>query len=146
MMQRLALLLGTAFTGLSLLHVFWAFGGKLMIGSAIPEAHGKPLFRPGMGITLVVALILAGFSAVALSLGYESQVPSVWFRSSRILGGLIGVVLLVRAVGEFRYVGFFKQVTGTSFAVYDTWLFSPFCLLSGCGFLLLVFQQSLWKQ
>jgi hypothetical protein len=40
----------------------------------------------------------------------------------------MGLVFLVRAVGEFKLVGFFKRVRGTSFARWDTWLFSPLCL------------------
>lgn len=54
-----------------------------------------------------------------------------------LLGFAVGGVLVLRAVGEFKYVGFFKRVKGSKFATYDSWLFSPFCLLAGGAFLAL---------
>ena len=45
----------------------------------------------------------------------------------------VGVVLLARAVGDFRYVGFFKRVRGSRFATLDSRYFSPLCLLLGLG-------------
>ena len=47
-----------------------------------------------------------------------------------IYGNLaIGIVMLVRAVGDFKYVGFFKKIEGTIFAQNDTRYYSPLCLL-----------------
>jgi catechol 2,3-dioxygenase-like lactoylglutathione lyase family enzyme len=40
-------------------------------------------------------------------------------------------VFLLRAVGDFRLVGFFKRVRGTPFARWDTRLFSPLCVALG---------------
>jgi hypothetical protein len=37
----------------------------------------------------------------------------------------------LRAVGDFRFVGFFKRVRGSVFARRDTWLYSPLCVLIG---------------
>jgi hypothetical protein len=33
----------------------------------------------------------------------------------------------LRAIGDFRYLGFFKRVTGTRFARADTLIYSPLC-------------------
>jgi hypothetical protein len=41
--------------------------------------------------------------------------------------------LAARAVGEFKYVGFFKRVRGSRFATLDTWIYSPLCLLLAAG-------------
>jgi hypothetical protein len=41
--------------------------------------------------------------------------------------------LVARAVGEFKYVGFFKRVRGSRFARLDTLLYSPLCLLLAVG-------------
>ncbi len=41
----------------------------------------------------------------------------------------LGLVFLLRAVGNLRTFGFFKIVKGTPFADWDTWLYSPLCLL-----------------
>ena len=49
--------------------------------------------------------------------------------------------LLARAIGEFKYVGFFKQVRGSRFATLDTLVYSPVCLLLALG-VALVARQS----
>jgi hypothetical protein len=41
---------------------------------------------------------------------------------------LLALVFAVRAVGDFRYVGFFKALGDEPFRSWDTWLFSPLCL------------------
>ena len=41
----------------------------------------------------------------------------------------LGLVFLLRAFGNLRTFGFFKTVTGTPFAQWDTGLYSPLCLL-----------------
>jgi hypothetical protein len=41
----------------------------------------------------------------------------------------LGLVFVLRAVGNLRTFGFFKTLTGTPFAEWDTWLYSPLCLL-----------------
>ena len=53
----------------------------------------------------------------------------------------VGIVLLARAVGDFRYVGFFKRIHGTGFAIMDTRLYSPLCLLLGLATLWSVFGR-----
>jgi hypothetical protein len=41
----------------------------------------------------------------------------------------LALVFMLRAVGNLRTFGFFKNITGTPFARWDTWLYSPLCLL-----------------
>ena len=41
--------------------------------------------------------------------------------------------LRARAIGEFRYVGFFKRVVGSRFATLDTFVYSPLCLALAIG-------------
>jgi hypothetical protein len=45
----------------------------------------------------------------------------------------LALVLLLRAVGDFRLVGFFKRIRGSRFARLDTALYSPFCVLLAIG-------------
>jgi len=35
------------------------------------------------------------------------------------------IVFAARAVGDFKYMGFFKSVKGTKFALWDTRMYSP---------------------
>jgi hypothetical protein len=39
------------------------------------------------------------------------------------------LIFVLRAIGNLRTFGFFKTITGTPFAEWDTWLYSPLCLL-----------------
>jgi hypothetical protein len=50
---------------------------------------------------------------------------------------VLAVLFGGRAIGERRYVGFFKRVRGTTFAWWDTRVFSPLCAALSLGYLLL---------
>ena len=139
-MALLAVVLAVIFSALALLHMYWALGGRWGIGAALPTRDGMPVFTPGPVVTILVAGVLAGFAAVALLFRLDQTPFSLLTPYAGLLGVAAGGTLVLRAVGEFKYVGFFKRVRGTKFATYDSWLFSPFCLLSGGGFLALAWQ------
>lgn len=128
----LPLALAAVFALLSALHVFWAAGGSLGTGAAIPSVGGRPVFRPGPAATLAVALGLALAAALVLA---QARLVRLGLPPRLTLAGtlLLGAVFVLRAVGDFRLVGFFKSVRGTPFARWDTALFSPLCLLLGLG-------------
>ncbi len=52
----------------------------------------------------------------------------------------IAFVFLLRAVGDFRYVGFFKKAGNDVFSRMDTALYSPLCLI----FSINAFYMALW--
>jgi hypothetical protein len=128
------LLLAAVLVALSALHVFWAFGGRLATGTAIPEVEGRPAFRPSPAATLVVAAGLLLAAGIALSRG-EVLWPSLPGSPAHWGAIAFGVVFVLRAIGEFRLVGFFKKVRDTPFARWDTRLFSPLSLSMGLAFL-----------
>jgi DNA-binding LytR/AlgR family response regulator len=37
----------------------------------------------------------------------------------------IGIIFLLRAIGDFKYFGFAKRIRHTDFALYDTKIYSP---------------------
>lgn len=119
---------------LSALHVYWAFGGKLTSVTVIPETNGKPTFVPGRGLTLLVALVLFSFGAVALWVSGNIFSPN---RTSAIFSILISLIFIGRAIGDFRLVGYFKKIKNTKFAKYDYLLYSPVCILLGASYLYL---------
>ncbi len=123
----MALLVAAVFVALALWHVFMALSPGKGKGGAVPAVDGKPLFVPGTRATLSVALALALFAVLVAGAGglIALPLPMAW------LSGLCYVLaagLLARAVGEFRYVGFFKQIRGTRFATLDSFFYSPLCL------------------
>ena len=139
MLTGLAILLISVFVFLASVHVYWAFGGRIAMVAAIPELRGAPSFVPGRIATLLVASSLFSCAAlVGAASGFiDAPVPAVAIQWSCF--GL-ALLLLLRAIGDFRLVGFFKTVRGSRFAWLDSALYSPLCLALAVG----VFLVS-WK-
>ena len=118
--------------GLGAMHVYWALGGRRGSRVAVPEWDGEPLFEPGPAATMVVAALL--FLAATLVLGRSGSAPRLFPGVVNTWGSWgVAAVLVARAIGEFRYVGFFKRRKGTPFATLDTRLYSPLALALGVG-------------
>ena len=125
-----AIPLAALLTFLSLLHAYWALGGRWGIGNTIPSINGRPAFEPSPWATWIVSGLLA--LAVVIVAGKAGWIP----RNPRVFGlnlwalGVWGLALvfLLRAIGDCRLFGAFKTVTGTRFADWDTRLYTPLCL------------------
>lgn len=99
---------------------------------AVPSVDGKPLFVPSRRSTVIVGIVLTLCAALVAATGGIVTVglPAVllvWLSYALALG------LLARAVGDFKYLGFFKRVRGSAFARLDTLVYSPLCLLLAAG-------------
>lgn len=129
----IALLVAGVFLALSGLHVYWALGGKTPGGAFIPEVAGRRAFTPGRGARLAVAVALS--VAALLVLARSGLLPGLPAAPVAWACGLLGAAFVLRAIGEFRLVGFFKTVRGTEFASMDTWVYSPLCLVLGVAVL-----------
>jgi hypothetical protein len=116
----LATTTATIFVFLGLLHFYWAVGGRSGKSAAIPEIDGVPAFRPSKAAMAVVGLALLGTAAIVL------------LQVQLLLAGA-AAVLLLRAIGDFRLVGFFKRRRDSAFARMDTRLYSPLCLALGAA-------------
>ena len=128
----LATSISLVFVALALWHFRMAFSPAGGGGGAVPSIEGRPLFLPSTRATAAVGLVLLLFGALVAATGGLIQVlvpPRVlsWLSLALALG------LLGRAIGEFKYVGFFKRVRGSRFARLDTLLYSPLCLLLAAG-------------
>jgi hypothetical protein len=131
MISFLALTLILIFVSISNLHFYWAFGGKKWGNFAIPtksNTSATPLFKPSFFETLFVA---AGLLVFAWIIGMNAQLfPLLWLTPSYVTYATFGIafIFLLRAVGEFRYVGFFKRIKNTTFGQMDSRYYSPLCL------------------
>jgi hypothetical protein len=144
--QLLAAPIAVVFMLLGLLHVYWAMGGTIGSDAAVPQrpADGAPsagpvmvrAFTPSRGGTLLVATALLGVAAL-LALRTGLLAAPISHPAVRLAVAAVAVVMLARAVGDFRLVGFFKTVKGTTFARRDTLLYSPLCVVLGVGLALL---------
>jgi hypothetical protein len=111
------------------MHLYWAAGGKAGKGAAVPSASGRPLMRPSVLGTAMVAVGLCVMAALlALRIGWLN-VPALPGNGVVIEVGawLIAAVFGLRAIGDFRYVGFFKRMRDSRFARLDTLAYSPLC-------------------
>lgn len=125
----------------SFIHVYWAFGGQWGGAAAIPrKPGGEVLFRPRMPETIAVAVVLLVACASLLL-----QVRIVTFMDAnsvvRIVCIICASVFLLRAIGEFKYVGFFKRVKHTPFAENDTKFYSPLCLFLSMAYFLALLES-----
>ena len=119
--------LAAIFAVLSLFHIYWAAGGKFGKEASMPTVGGKRSFDPSPAGTILVAvaLLIAMFIIIG-QLGMLGDVIPRWI--FRWGAWFICIIFFLRAVGEFKLVGFFKQVRDTEFAYWDTRLYSPLCL------------------
>ena len=130
MSEALAPAVCVAFMALALWHFYKALGPHSE--GAVPSVNGRPLFVPSRGATVAVGIVLVLFAGLVaataglMAVGLPRALLS-WLSYGLALG------LLLRAVGEFRYVGLLKRVRGTKFAVLDTYVYSPLCLLLAVG-------------
>lgn len=130
-MTLLAVGLALVFCALSLLHIGWVLGFRIGGAEAIPERpDGTPVFRPGPVSTLTVALLLF---VAALLVTQRVGLGRALIPATLVVPGCwtLAAAFVLRAIGEFRYVGFFKRVRGTAFARMDTRYYSPLALALG---------------
>lgn len=132
----------TILTLISAIHVYWGFGGKWGLRSALPERNGSAAFQPGPVATISVA-VLFGCMALFYFLQSgqlsitDSLIPS-WVNRYGLW--LLAGIFLLRAIGDFRYVGFFKQIHNSRFAQLDTRFYSPLCILLSVNTFLLILR------
>ncbi len=127
------------FAALGLAHVFWAMGVRLggdALIPRLPSADGtggsRPAFTPSATATLAVAAALFAVAAmVGLRAGFFATPLN--HPALRATIGLVALAMFIRAVGDFRLVGFFKRIKGSSFARMDSWVYSPLCVALGLG-------------
>lgn len=127
----ISVLLFLVFAFLSAIHFYWALGGRWGSQAVFPskDDNVKPKM-PGILPTLIVAFGLliiglfilnqAGFLNFSIPLGLNKF--GLW---------IIAGVFILRAVGDFNYVGFFKKIKQTKFGINDTKYYSPLCLTIG---------------
>lgn len=131
MIYLIAWLLFAIFLFLSGIHFYWGLGGKWGAEASIPskENHEK-VFNPKLFECFVVGFGLLGFGLFVLVkstiLPFELPVfladYGLWF---------VSILFILRSVGEFYYIGFFKKIKNTKFGQMDSKYYSPLCLFIG---------------
>ena len=122
-------------------HIYWALGGKMASLAVLPQSSsGKLVFMPSSSITFIVAI---SFYMMSLIFGHAAgffQVSILKNNQNTILV-FLAIVFLIRAIGDFKYVGYTKKINGTPFSINDTKYYSPLCLLISITTLLAICFQ-----
>ncbi len=133
------------FALLSLLHIYWAFGGKWAIEYTVPNEWKASYFEQKnrfkvSAATIIVAIGLMIFAFVTLS-NYHNLGQLMPSNYSKVLSRIIGGIFLLRAVGDFNYFGIFKKKSTTKFAIKDSQIFVPLCLYLGISSILITLMN-----
>ena len=137
----IAILLFTIFLFLSAFHFYWAVGGRWGSQAVFPTKDDTTSPKmPGIIPTLVVAV---GLLIVGLFMLTKADLLTValpgWLNTYG--GWIVAFLFIARAIGEFKYVGFFKKIRNTTFGQYDTKYYSPLCVFIG----ILILMLELWR-
>lgn len=113
---------------ISLIHIYWAFGGKWGHEGVIPKLENRTdTLKPPPIATLVVAVGILGFALVhAAALGLVSFIRADYLGICLII---IALIFALRTIGDFKYVGLFKKKRIGLFAKNDTRYYVPLCVL-----------------
>lgn len=127
----LSIILMLILIALGVIHFNWVFGGKFGFKESLPtKENGERILNPRKIDSAIVGIVLTAFGVFyALKSGlinYNIPEQIMTYGS-----WIIPILFLLRAIGEFKYVGFFKSVRKTGFGKLDTMFFSPLCLLIG---------------
>jgi hypothetical protein len=113
---------------LLLLHVYWALVGRWGSAYTVPTINGRRSFDPSpLATWLVCGLLGLALTLVMGKSGWIAPGPLPVLLDVGVWG--LSLVFVLRAVGNLRTFGFFKVVKGTPFADWDSWFYSPLCLL-----------------
>jgi hypothetical protein len=128
MLPFLAAVGAVTFAGLAAIHVRWAFTGPGAFTAGVPtRPDGSPVLSPGPVAALgVAALLLASGWLLLERAGLGLDVLPAPMPAIGTAG--VAVVLLLRGIGDFRYVGLFKRVRDTPFARMDSRFYTPLVL------------------
>lgn len=142
MKLRLSIVLTILFFGLAAIHFYWGYGGQWGFTNSLPtNEQGVRILNPKTIDSIIVGSGLLLFGTFYLFLGEIIKIKiAMWFKN--ILQWLIPLIFILRAIGDFKYVGFFKEIKTTEFANLDTNFYSPLCLVIGfIGFIVLKLKK-----
>jgi Protein of unknown function (DUF3995) len=138
--ELIALLMGAFLAAGAAFHFYWGFGGQYGRRVAVPQrVDGSPLFVPTNAATLAVALLLTLMLVVlaVYAMRLDLPLPRGALRTAMLV---LALIFLARGLSWHAYIGLFKTVRTTDFARNDTLFYSPGCIVTGLGFLLLAWE------
>ncbi len=129
--MALSIILSIIFFILGAIHLNWVIGGKFGFAESLPtKENGERVLNPKKIDSAIVGLGLISFGLFyIIKSGIIIYDLPEWIL--KYGGWIIPAIFILRAIGEFKYVGFFKRVIHTNFGKLDTRFFSPLCVIIG---------------
>lgn len=123
----LSVILSGIFLVLALIHFNWVIGGTFGFAASLPtNENGERVLNPKKIDSAIVAIGLTTFAFFyAFKSGILQYNLPEWIL--KYGGWIIPILFLLRAIGDFKYVGVFKKIRKTTFGKIDTKLFTPLC-------------------
>jgi len=131
MIKVLSSILVIVYFAIAIIHIYWTFGGEKWIEKVLPtNEKGNRVLNPGKIETFIVVfgLLLFTFYYFSKTGLFDIELPKLVVDYS---GWIISSIFILRAIGEFKYVGFFKKIKNTEFGKFDTKYFSILSLIIG---------------
>lgn len=127
----IGIILSVIFISISVLHFYWAIGGRWSFLAVVPTKEtGEKIMNPSAFSSLVVAIGLLAFAVLILiKINLITINIPMWLYNYGCW--ILALIFIARAIGDFKYVGFFKKIKDTEFGKADTKYFSPLCLCIG---------------
>lgn len=83
--------------------------------------------------TGVIACIVVAVGLILFAMYYLLRIKFIEFALPDFImnsfGWIISGIFFIRAIGDFKYVGFTKKIRDTEFAKLDTLIYSKLCLV-----------------
>lgn len=137
-----SLLLSIVLISLGSIHFNWVLGGTFGFSESLPtNEKGERVLHPkkidsavvGLGLTLFGIFYLFQSGIIAFNL-------PLWIL--KYAGWIIPTIFIIRAIGDFKYIGFFKKIQNTTFGKLDSKFYSPLCLCIGItGIFIQIFNK-----
>ncbi len=77
------------------------------------------------GLVVALGLPLLALITIGNQRLFDKYIKGKYLRYGALI---IAVIFFLNAIGDFKFIGFFKTINRTRFAINDTQIFSPLCL------------------
>lgn len=127
----LIILESSIFFILAAIHFYWVIGGTWGFDQALPtNEKGERLLNPRKIDSAIVGIGLSLFGLFfLLKTNWFSFTLPTWIMKYGAYA--VAVIFILRAIGDFKYVGLFKKIKDTEFAKMDNKVYVPLCLVLG---------------
>jgi predicted permease len=117
---------------LTIMYVYWFLGGKNSIQYFFPSNSSlrRSKVKPKKWKLFITAIVLAAMTWLNIEQIQYFIFDPVRHQEVFLWGNrCISIIFLLRAFGNFTYIGFTKTFTDSTYAKLDTYVYSPACVL-----------------